>query len=138
VGPDIVLIGDNESTDATVALARGILEKARVDYEVIRVKRYPELGKLNINNVLYHLTRHLSKSSRSLDYVAVIEADVVLERKYFEKLINVFENHGKLCIAGGVLKPLGLPRDVFPLTTIGPAGLVSLRIHLLLKCSHTR
>jgi glycosyltransferase involved in cell wall biosynthesis len=118
VRPDIVLIGDNESTDATVALARGILEKARVDYEVIRVKRYPELGKLNINNVLYHLTRHLSKSPGSLDYVAVIEADVVLERGYFEKLIKVFENNGKLCIAGGVLKPLGLPRDPFPLTRV--------------------
>ena len=118
VRPDIVLIGDNESADATVALARGILEKTRVDYEVIRVKRYPELGNLNINNVLYYLTRHLSKSPRSLDYVAVIEADVVLERRYFEKLTKVFENNGKLYIADGVLKPLGLPRDAFPLTRI--------------------
>jgi glycosyltransferase involved in cell wall biosynthesis len=118
VKPAVVLIGDNESTDATVALAREVLEKARVDYEIVRAKRYPELGKLNININLYHLTRHLSKLSRSLDYVAVIEADVVLERRYFEKLVRVFGNHEKLCIAGGVLKPFGLPRDAFPLIKI--------------------
>lgn len=70
VKPAVVLIGDNESTDATVALAREVLEKARVDYEIVRAKRYRSFGKLNININLYHLTRHLSKLSR-LSYLGV-------------------------------------------------------------------
>ena len=118
VKPEIVLIGDNESTDSTVSLAREILEEASLSYEVVKVRRYPELGKLNINNVLYHLTEYLSKLSGELDYVAVIEADVVLERRYFEKLSKAFESCRKLCIAGGVLEPFGFPKDPFPLTRV--------------------
>ena len=116
--PEVVLIGNNESTDSTVSLAREVLEEASLSYEVVKVRRYPELGKLNINNVLYYLTKHLSKLSGELDYVAVIEADVVLEKRYFEKLSKVFESCRKLCIAGGVLEPFGFPKDPFPLTRV--------------------
>lgn len=118
VKPEVVLIGDNESTDSTASLAREVLEEASLSYEVVKVRRYPELGKLNINNVLYYLSKQLSKLSGELDYVAVIEADVVLERKYFEKLSKVFERCRKLCIAGGVLEPFGFPKDPFPLTRV--------------------
>jgi glycosyltransferase involved in cell wall biosynthesis len=113
--PYIVLIGDNESTDKTSSVAEEILRETDIYYEIIRVKRFAELGKLNINNVLYHLTKRLSENSEKIDYIAIVEADVVLERRYFEKLIKIFEKHRKLCIAGGVLKPFGLPQDPFPL-----------------------
>jgi glycosyltransferase involved in cell wall biosynthesis len=117
--PTIVLIGDNESTDATASTAKEILERSGVGYGILKVRRYPELGKLNINNVLYELSKYvLREISASFDYIAVIEADVVLERRYFEKLTKVFESYKKLCIAGGILKPFGLPKESFPLTRI--------------------
>jgi glycosyltransferase involved in cell wall biosynthesis len=117
--PTIVLIGDNESTDTTASTAKEILEKSGIDYRILKVRRYPELGKLNINNVLYELSKYMIKEiTASFDYIAVIEADVVLERRYFEKLTKIFEICKKLCIAGGILKPFGLPKEPFPLTRI--------------------
>jgi len=119
VRPSTVLIGDNESTDATVSVAREVLEGGGVDYRILRVRRYPEIGKLNINNVLYKLSEYVFRELPSdIDYIAVIEADVVLEKRYFEKLIGFFRSCGKLGIAGGVLRPFGLPRDPFPLTRV--------------------
>ena len=44
--PTIVLIGDNESTDATASTAKEILERSGVGYGILKVRRYPELEKL--------------------------------------------------------------------------------------------
>lgn len=117
--PSVILIGDNEATDNTPKKAYEILRDSDVEFRVIRVKRYPELGKLNINNVYYVLTRVLKCIyGNDVDYVATIEADTALEGRYFEKIVKIFEKDEKLCITGGLLYPLGLIRDPFPLTRV--------------------
>ena len=116
IKPHWILIGDNESTDNTIATARRTLEKhGYTNYKIIRVKRIPDLGKLNINIVYSTLNKALQKLQANPDYVATIEADVILEPLYLEKLIRYFKKNPKLCIAGGKLEPLGLPKDPFPL-----------------------
>ena len=116
IKPYWILIGDNDSEDNTAAIARRTLEKHSFrNYMVIRVRRYPDMGKLNINFVYSALNKALEKLHIDPEYIAAIEADVVLEDKYFEKLTGYFEKNPKLCIAGGRLEPLGLPRDPFPL-----------------------
>jgi len=116
VKPYYVLIGDNESSDNTAAVAKKMFEKFGFEnYRIVRVKRFPDLGKLNINLVYSTLNKAMARLGLSPDYVALIEADVVLEERYFEKLLSYFEKNLKLCIAGGALEPLGLPRDPFPL-----------------------
>ena len=117
VKPSLILIGDNESTDNTAEVARALLESQGFKrYVIIKVKRFPDLGKLNINLVYSALNKALKIIGEDFDYIATIEADVALEEKYFEKLIKHFEENPKLCIAGGRLEPLGLPQDPFPLT----------------------
>jgi len=116
VKPYYVLIGDNESSDNTVAVAKRVFEKNGFEnYRIIRVRRFPDLGKLNINLAYSALNKAMTRLGLSPDYVALIEADVVLEERYFEKLLKYFEKNPKLCIAGGPLEPLGLPRNPFPL-----------------------
>jgi glycosyltransferase involved in cell wall biosynthesis len=115
IKPEIILIGDNNSTDGTAEVAKRVLSKLKLNYLIIKVKRYPWLSKLNINNVYYALTKAVKKLNLEVDYIATIEADVVLEAKYFEKLLNIFTKDPKTCIAGGKLEPLGLPEDPFPL-----------------------
>ncbi len=91
-------------------------------YVVLRVPHYPWLGKLNINNVYYALDRALERLGVLVDYVATIEADVVLEERYFEKILQALSSSEKTCIAGGSLAPYGLPKDPFPFSR--------LRVHL--------
>ena len=115
IKPKIVLVGDNESADATASVAEKTLSAYNLPHKIIRVKRQPKLGKLNINNVYYELTRALNTPMSDIDYVSTIEADVVLEPEYFEKMIKVFEENPELGIAGGWLEPLGLMKSSFPL-----------------------
>jgi len=116
VKPYYVLIGDNESNDDTAAVAERVFERFGFEnYRIIRVKRFPDLGKLNINLVYFALNKAMARLDLNPDYVALIEADVVLEERYLEKLLSYFDKNPKLCIAGGALEPLGLPRDPFPL-----------------------
>ena len=115
IPPSLVLVGDNDSSDNTAEEAKKVLRDSGTRHAVIRVPRSPRLGKLNINNVYYALHRALQALRENIDYVATIEADVVLEKHYFEKLVKRLENDSRACIAGGRLEPLGLPKDPFPL-----------------------
>ena len=118
IKPSKVLIGDNESVDGSPEVARSVLE-GRVRYRVVRVRRDPRIGKWNINNVYWLLSRVLdAEEGEPYDYVATIEADVLLEPRYFEKLIKYFERDPKLCVTGGRLEPLGLMKDPFPLRRV--------------------
>ncbi len=118
VKPSIVIIGNNDSTDRSLEIAQNILKPSGIDFSIINVKRYPELGKWNINNVYWHLNKTLEAISSNIDYVAVIEADVVIEQRYFEKIIPYFHKDPGLCITAGTLEPLGLNDDPFPLNKI--------------------
>ena len=117
IPPTLILIGDNESTDRTAFIAKKFLNTLGFkNYKVIKVNRYPELGKLNIKIVYSVLIKILKKYYHDeIDYIATVEADTYLESTYFEKVIQHFKEDSKLCIAGGVLEPLGLLQDPYPL-----------------------
>ncbi len=117
--PSMIILGDNDSTDGTAKIADDTLKNSGIPYKIIRIKRYPSLQKLNINNVLHAMDmlirRGVGKGEPSL--LAVIEADVVLEEEYFEKVTGSIIDHGldRTCMAAGKLQPLGFPEDPFPL-----------------------
>lgn len=118
VKPELIAVGDNQSTDNSAGVAREVLARGGdVRGLVVTVKRYPELGKLNVNHVYYSLNRTLDHEFglRSFDYVATIEADTVLEAGYFEKVAKAFERDPRLCVTAGRLEPLGILEDSFPL-----------------------
>ncbi|MGD0329227.1 MAG: glycosyltransferase family A protein [Nitrososphaeria archaeon] len=118
VKPSKVIIGNNDSTDRSLEIAQNILKPSGIDFSIINIKRYSELGKWNINNVYWHLNKTLEETSSNIDYVAVIESDVVIEKRYFEKLIPYFHKDPRLCITAGTLEPIGLNDDSFPLDKI--------------------
>ncbi len=114
VPPVSILIGDNCSTDGSIDIARSILHGHSVHYEIRKAARNPRKGKLNINNVLYVLTERL-KELNLPEYIAIIDADTVIEHQYLEKLIASFVRDKKLGITGGVLLPVGKLDDPYPL-----------------------
>lgn len=116
IRPDLVVIGDNESTDNSIPIARKILAEYGIDHSIIRVKRIQGWSKLNINNVLDKMARYIESLDETFDYVSIMEADVFLEKKYFSKLIEALRSDDKLCITGGRLEPLGIPSESFPLS----------------------
>jgi glycosyltransferase involved in cell wall biosynthesis len=108
IRPSCVLIGDNCSADGSVELARRLLQQFRLDHEIVKVNRRPELGILNVSAVIWALDAVLERRAHLFDYVAILGADSVLELRYFEKLVALFESDPKLSIAGGRYYPLGI------------------------------
>ncbi len=117
VRPCKILIGDNQSTDGSQQIARDILTGSGVDFEIVTVARKKEIGKWNINNVYCSLSNLLRKENPTPDYVATIEADLVLEKEYFERLIHSFKRNPRLGIAGGPIGHDGSFPDAFPVYT---------------------
>jgi glycosyltransferase involved in cell wall biosynthesis len=108
IRPSCVLIGDNCSTDGGMDLARALLQQSQLEYDIVRVNRRPELGILNVTAVIWALDAILERRAPLFDYVAILGADTVLEPRYFEKLVALFESDPKLSIAGGRCYPLGI------------------------------
>ncbi|MEM1510011.1 MAG: glycosyltransferase family A protein [Sulfolobales archaeon] len=117
IKPELIIVGDNESADNSARIARRILNRdENIEGLVVTIKRYPELGKLNINHVYYFINKilDLMYGLEQFDYIATIEADTVLETEYFKKVLKTFEKDPKLCITAGKLEPLGILKDSFP------------------------
>jgi glycosyltransferase involved in cell wall biosynthesis len=104
--PAQVIICDNESTDDTRQIANKILNDSNIPFHMIIERRKPLIGKWNINFAYWRASKYLQKD---LDLVACLEADVVLEKKYYEIIADGFkeDNIGLAC---GILLPLGFPR----------------------------
>ncbi len=114
--PYLVIVCDNGSTDGTPEVARKFLSEAGVDYVIARVRRFPEAGKFNIN-VVYHVCASESLK-HEVDFVATIEADTLLEHRYFEKVIGAFNEDGRIGVASGRVLTVGgreIVVDPFPL-----------------------
>src|SRR2546426_4715574 len=98
IRPTMILVGDNESTDNSAQAAASALAGHGLCYSVEAVRRTPGIGEMNINNVYWHLSQLVDSHQLSFDYLTTIEADVVLEPRYFEKLVDSCETDPNLGI----------------------------------------
>jgi len=99
-------IVDDHSTDKTVALLRDSIRE--MDYAVITYRDSTgPAGWANTGIVMqYGIDVLASIGERLPEYVAVVDADIVLNSDYFEKIIRVIESatdHQKTAIASGLL-----------------------------------
>jgi len=110
-----VLICDNGSTDGTATTAAEACRREGLSCRVIALPRIASLGKLNINRAYRALAEGLAATRPRPDFVATIEADVIMEPTYFEEILKGFSADPLLGVAGGALEPLGLLQGGFPL-----------------------
>lgn len=104
VKPVLWVIVDDGSTDKT----EEIIREAEKKYEGIKGLRLGEHEEYMGAHIAYVCNKgfefartYCSDKGMSYDYIALVDADAVLEGKYFEKLIEQFENDKKLGIASG-------------------------------------
>jgi biofilm PGA synthesis N-glycosyltransferase PgaC len=94
------LILDDGSTDQTAALASE--SSARTGFITARSLRASECrsfgSKAEALHAGYEDLRHLS-----FEYLAILDADVTVERDYYERLLQEFEKDATLGLAGGIL-----------------------------------
>lgn len=102
--PKVWVIVDDSSTDKT----HEIIENLRKKYDWVYVKtrkESSEYGHLSFAasvKVGYEYAKKICKKNKiDYDYVAKIDADVMLPDDYFEKLMEKFEKNSKLGVACG-------------------------------------
>jgi len=109
--PVQIIVCDNESTDNTTEIASNILDVDNIPFQIVIQRRDPLIGKWNINFAYWKASQYLKKD---LDLVACLEADVTLDKNYYNVLASGFSNP-RLGIACGSLLPYGFRESPFPL-----------------------
>ena len=104
IKPILWVIVDDGSTDKTVDIVRNLINK----YNWIKAIRL-EGNQRDLGVHLSHVCRegfnfaikHCTQQDIGYEYIALVDADIILEQKYFEKLITEFEKNQKLGVASG-------------------------------------
>jgi len=109
--PTQVIICDNESTDNTKQIAAKILNDSDIPFHIITEQKRILISKWNINLAIWKANKYLRKD---MDLVGFLDADVVLDKKYYEVISQGFEKDSHMGLACGVLLPFGFPKP-FPL-----------------------
>ena len=104
IEPSLWAIVDDGSTDTTPK----ILENAKNVYEWVQIIRLEESKRdwgLHLSSVCVtgfdFAIGYCKDHGMDYDYIGLVDADILLEEQYFEKLINEFENDALLGIASG-------------------------------------
>lgn len=102
--PSLWVIVDDGSTDETAST----IKTAEKQYNWIKGVYLPEHNEYMgshyaqvCNKAFAFAEEYCQKNNVSYKYIALVDADNILEREYFEKLINEFENDPNLGIASG-------------------------------------
>jgi len=111
VRPCQIVICDQGSSDSTVQVATNFLDGSGIRVDVVQERREPLLGKWNISRAYWRASQELLPN---LDFVACLEADVVLEPDYYAKVLHAFSGP-RIGLACGSLRPWGFPESPFPL-----------------------
>lgn len=104
VRPLLWVIVDDGSTDETPRIIKELENK----YAWIKSVRLPQRDRDITYHYSYvckkgfdHAIQYCKANSINYKYISLLDADTILEREYFEKLINQFEKDAKLGIASG-------------------------------------
>lgn len=104
IGPALWVIVDDSSTDKTPE----ILAEVEITYEWVKGVHLTEhkdyLGvqyAAVCNNGFEYAEGYCDEKGIPYEYIALVDADNILEARYFEKLINEFEKDEKLGLASG-------------------------------------
>ena len=104
IKPKLWVIVDDGSTDGTPIIIKNLESK----YEWIRSIRLPQRARDITFHYAYVCKRgfdytigYCEENSIDYEFIGLLDADTVLEEKYFEKLINEFRKDRNLGIASG-------------------------------------
>jgi len=111
IRPAQIIICDQGSVDQTKDLASTMLSESDIPFVIVSEARNPSLGKWNISFAYWKASQYITEN---VDFVACLEADIVLAHDYYENILKVFSNRyvGMAC---GALYPFGFPKSPFPL-----------------------
>jgi glycosyltransferase involved in cell wall biosynthesis len=98
--PSKVIIVNDGSTDRSVEIVNSFKDET---YHILNLQRTDVDASTYGVSLRYAwiLSRGSKKLSKDFDYVAILDADTVLEPRYYEKLIQKLEENPKLGIVGG-------------------------------------
>lgn len=107
VKPILWVIVDDESTDGTVSLLKQTQSRHRFIRVISSKERRirPDLDRYGIivKRGIDFAIQQCKENHVKPDYIAIVDADMILEKEYFRKLIDAFEHNPKLGIVSGAI-----------------------------------
>jgi glycosyltransferase involved in cell wall biosynthesis len=96
--PIRIVIVDDRSTDHTFEVANSLAKQSPV---VSVVRRISNSKVEHMEEIPKAFNEGLKSVSENWDFLAKVDADIILEPNYFDRIINTFECEPRLGIAGG-------------------------------------
>lgn len=114
----VVSDGSTDGTDECV-------KKAARQHPWIRLIQIPPRPQRSFAAVVENTEKGIAAlETDEHDYVGLLDADVVFQKDYFDKLMQRFEEDPQLGLAGGVVIDIGTPRDRLPRNRLDVPGAV--------------
>lgn len=98
--PKIWIIVDDGSTDTSPKLIKEYKKKHKLIHLIHLNGKKRDLG-VHYAIVCIEGFNYLLKRDIPLDYIALIDADIILDKDYFKDIVNIFKKDKKLGICGG-------------------------------------
>jgi len=131
VRPIMWFIGDDGSSDSTWDIIRDLKKR----FSWVKGVRLRSEGRrkyaqapynIAIKKIINYAINKCNNCNVNYDFLAVVDADVRLEKRYFEKLLKVFDENPRLGIASGIVYEEGLSQKELKRQEEHPKGVALL------------